>query len=103
MAKNLIPVINGTVVNTPDYLAVTTPAAQFANITTMASGEYYLYTCNVGSWIKQGTNPTASAAAGSLFVPANTPVIIDGGHGVKLSAIYDGVAGKASLARLKMV
>lgn len=101
MAKNFF-VMTGAATQA-DFVAVNTPAASFSNINAMAADQYYMYTANVGSWIKQGAAPVASAAAGSLYVPANTPVLIDGGYGAVLSVIYDGTIGKASLVRVKAV
>jgi hypothetical protein len=47
-----------------------------------------------------GTNSVttvAVAGAGSMFVPANTPIIIDGANGPALAVIDDGTTGKCSL------
>ena len=85
---------------TADEVAVGAASALFPNIQTMAPGQYFIYCANVASWIKQGAAPTASAAAGSLFVPANTPYFISGALGIKLAVIEDGSAGKASLCQV---
>jgi hypothetical protein len=44
--------------------------------------------------------PQASAASGSMYVPANTPIIIDPRVGSDLSVIRDSADGSASLTRL---
>lgn len=85
-----------------DFVAVGATSAQFPNITAMAVNQYFLYSSNVASWIKQGSNPTASAAAGSMFVPAGYPVIICGADGAKLATIQDATGGKASLTPVRM-
>jgi len=46
--------------------------------------------------------PAASAGAGSMFVPANTPIMLDGGVGSDLSVIQDATGGKATLVRCKV-
>jgi hypothetical protein len=63
----------------------------------MLPGKFYLYVANVDSWIAQGATPTASAAAGSMFVPAGLPILILGNNGADLATIEDVAAGKASL------
>ena len=101
MAKNFF-VMTGAVTQA-DSVAVGAVSVTFPNIVAMAADQYYVYTANVASWIKQGATPTASAAAGSMFVPANTPVYIDGAYGVQLAVIQDSTGGKASLVRVKAV
>ncbi len=44
---------------------------------------------------------TASAADGSMYVPANYTVVVDGGLGPQLGVIRDTADGKASLVRAK--
>jgi hypothetical protein len=58
----------------------------------------YVYCANCDSWIQQGNAPTASAGAGSMFVPANMQLVLDGAYGVALSVIADSSSGRASLA-----
>lgn len=60
----------------------------------------YLFASTVNCWILQGANPTATAADGSMFVPANTQIVIWGGMGAKLAVLRDGGSdGKCSLTR----
>lgn len=87
---------------TADVAALGAASVQFA--LAMDASELYLFASSGACWIKQGANPTASAAAGSLFVPANVVVTIDGALGAKLAVIQDGAAtGKASLALARVV
>ncbi len=44
----------------------------------------------------------ATLAAGSLYVPANTQLLLDGGDGPALSVIEDSSGGKASLAPARL-
>lgn len=101
MAKNFY-VMTGTAAQA-DFVAVGAASTLFPNINAMAADQYYVYTANVASWIMQGAAPTAAALAGSMFVPANTPVYIDGAYGAKLAVIQDATVGKASLVRVKAV
>ncbi len=94
----LVPVIA-----TADALAVGAASGQFTAIVAMAAGEFYRYICTVPSWVKQASNPTASAAAGSIYVGAGQELLINGAAGAKLAAIRDGgSSGTASLARLQI-
>jgi hypothetical protein len=61
----------------------------------------YEFVANVDSWICQGASPTASAGAGSMFVPANVPVIIDGVNGAALAVIQDSTSGRAALTPIQ--
>lgn len=63
----------------------------------------YSYVSNVATWIAQGASPTASAGAGSMYVPANVVVILDGAYGAELSVIADASSGKASLTPVSTV
>lgn len=70
--------------------------------TTMAAGEFYLLVSSTLCWVKQGTAPVAASAAdGSTLVPPNTPILIDGSLGPKLSILQHTAAGSASLTRVK--
>lgn len=87
-----------------DQLDVTAVSAQFATIDDMAASRYYRYCCTVPSWIAQGADPTASAAAGSMFADAGEVIVLDGALGVKLAAIREGGSdGTATLTPLKVV
>lgn len=68
----------------------------------MQPGELYVLTCSVAAWVAQGSNPTASAADGNIYVPADTPTLIDGTQGEKLAVLRVGSNdGVATLAKLK--
>lgn len=85
------------------YLAVTDTAApfDFGEGAGMEERGIYSYACTVDSWIAQGETPVASAAAGSMFVPARTVVLIDAAQGENLSALREGgSSGKASLTKM---
>lgn len=66
---------------------------------TMAVDQFWLFTSSTACWMAQGATPVASAGAGSMYVPANTPVMLSGDNGADVSVIQDAVAGKASLVR----
>jgi hypothetical protein len=87
-----------------DEVAVGAASATFPTLlmttTGIAGQNLYQYCSNVASWIAQGAAPTATAGPGSMYVPANTPVLVDGAQGAKLAVIEDSSAGKASLARV---
>lgn len=70
--------------------------------TTMAAGEFYLLVSSTLCWVKQGAAPVAASAAdGSTLVPPNTPMLIDGSLGAKLSILQHTAGGSASLTRVK--
>lgn len=53
-----------------------------------------------GCWVKIAANPTATVAAGSIYVPANTPVFMGGAlGGLKVAAIKDTTAGNLSITQ----
>lgn len=83
-----------------DFLAFTT-AAQFTGIAaTMAAGQMWWFISTAACWILQGANPTATKAVGSLYVPANFYILIDGAQGAKLSVLQDSAGGNAVMQRL---
>lgn len=72
--------------------------------TTMASGEYFVFSTSTDCFIKQGAAPVAASAAdGSTFVGAGQSVLIDGALGAKLSVIRNTADGKATLTRVKFI
>lgn len=72
--------------------------------TTMAAGEFYMLVSSTLCWIKQGAAPVAATAGdGSSLVPPNTPILIDGSLGAKLSILQHTAGGSASLTRVKFV
>lgn len=82
-----------------DEIAVTNASTQFALAmnAAMNSASLYLFTCSTNCWVCQGANPTATAGPGSMFWPANTPLLIDGVRGAKLAVIRNSADGAASL------
>lgn len=53
-----------------------------------------------GCWVKIASNPTATVGAGSIYVPANTPVWFGGAlAGLKVAAIKDTTAGNLSISQ----
>lgn len=67
---------------------------------TMGVADRWLFVSSTNCWIAQGAAPTAAAADGSMFVPANVFVTISGKGGAKLSVIQASAAGTASLTRV---
>lgn len=91
-----------------DEVAVTSSSAQFATLTmdtAVPSGlRVYRFVASTSCWLATGANPTASAAAGSLYVPANTALLLDGAiNGAKVAVIRDAADGKASLTPMLRV
>lgn len=93
--------VTGTVTQA-DEVAVGASSAQFANIVAMAAGSYYILVATTDLWFKQGANPTASAAAGSCFLPKGVQACISGANGIKLAVIEDSATGKASLCQVQL-
>lgn len=58
---------------------------------------FYLFASNTDCWIAQSATPVASAGAGSMYVPANLQVVINGRVGNHIAVIQDAGAGKCSL------
>lgn len=82
------------------FLAVGAASAEFD--LELEPGAFYVYTATVDTWIAQGAEPTASAGAGSMFVPAGVQVTIAGACGAALAAIRASGDGAASLTRLRI-
>ncbi len=85
-----------------DSSTVTVSSQQFGTIVAMAPGQFFAFVSSTACWIKQAADPTASAADGSMFVPAGVIVMIDGTNGVKLAVIRDAADGKASLTPVRV-
>lgn len=66
----------------------------------MVADRYYILVANTDMWFAQADAPVASAGAGSMFLPAKTPVILNGSAGADVSVIQDSAVGKASLTRV---
>jgi hypothetical protein len=92
----LVPVAGSS-----DQKAIIVTPVQFD--TAMAVTEMFLFTCSTACYIAQGANPTASAGDGSMFVPANEPVLIDGAQGAKLSVIRQTADGVATLQEMAVL
>ena len=88
------------VTSTADVMAVTSSAAAMAP--TMVDGGSYIFVCSVACYILQGAAPTATAADGSMYVPAGVTLLLDGTLGAKLSVIRAAGDGTASLTRAKV-
>ena len=60
------------------------------------------YVASVASWVAQGDSSVAASAGatGSIYVPAETELLLDGSNGAYVAAIDAGTAGEASLAPL---
>lgn len=86
-----------------DVATIGAASVQFANINAMAPGQFFVLVASGDLWFLQSANPTASAAAGSCFLPAKTPAIISGANGARIAIIQDGAStGKASLTRVQI-
>lgn len=88
-------------VNSAVVLSVTATSAVFD--TVLSANREYAFVATAATWIKQGTEaspPTASAASGSSYVPANTLVVIHGRNGAKVAAIRASADATACLTAL---
>ena len=88
-------------VDTSTSLSVAVGATSTAFGASMVAGLYYTYVADVASWIAQGASPTASAGAGSCYVPAGVVLPIDGAAGADLAVIEASTGGRASLTRAR--
>ena len=91
----LVPTISAA-----DEIAVGASSATFglAMTTIGVLGQaLYRFVSTTNCWLAQSATPTATSGAGSLFVPANTIVILDGSLGTHAACIQDSTGGKASL------
>jgi hypothetical protein len=90
----MLPVIP----NTGASVVVTVDATEEDFALALTPNSLYVFVSSTNCWIKQGTAPiAATAASGSMFVPANTPLLISGNAGAALSVLRDTADGKASL------
>lgn len=80
-----------------DSQAVGAASAPFTS--TIGKNEIWMFVSTTNCWIAQGANPTAAAADGNMFVPANVIVPISGLGGEKLAVIQASAGGTASLTR----
>lgn len=73
--------------------------------TTMEANKIYMFVSTTNCWIKQDTTAgitalPATAAALSMFWPANKELFLEGRNGATLSVIRDTADGRASLTRI---
>lgn len=84
------------VTGTSELVAVVTASTAFTLV--MNTNEFYMFMSTTTCFIKQSNGATAATAAtGSMMVPANIPVRISGNNGSRLTVIRDAADGKASL------
>jgi hypothetical protein len=88
------------VVDAKNSIETAVGVAAALSTVVMATHRVYAYSCTTNSWIKQdasGNSPVASAASGSMFVPAGFVVYLDGSYGDTLSVIRDTADGKCTV------
>jgi hypothetical protein len=90
------------VTNLSDKIDVTNASTQFATLNAMAAGQRFRFISTTACWIKQAANPTASAAAGSMYVAAGELVNVKGDHGAKLAVIRASADGIATLTPVQV-
>ncbi len=79
-----------------ELAAVTAASATFTLV--MAKNEFYIFVSTTACFIKQTDAATAAtAASGSMLIPAGLGVRISGNNGTRLTVIRDTADGKASL------
>jgi hypothetical protein len=66
----------------------------------VASGATGLITISTNGTGTQTVTTTATAGSGSAYLPANTPIVVDGAYGPKVSVIQDSGGGKASVTQI---
>lgn len=86
-----------------DFMAVGSGEADTS--LTLAARDMYVFTCDIDCYIRQGTAPVAASAAdGSMYVPAGMPVVIDGAQGANVSVIRKGASdGIATFQKVKLL
>lgn len=76
-------------------------AASVQHTLVLTPNVRYLFVSSTLCYIKQGVNPTATAATGNALVPPNFPVIIEGNLGAKLAVLQHTAGGSATLTPIK--
>lgn len=77
-----------------DSRTVTVGSAQAQ---AMVAGEKYRIVSTTNCWIKFGSNPTASAADGNIYLPANVPLyVVASGVNLVCAVIRDTADGTLS-------
>lgn len=85
-----------------DFSTVTSTSQLFT--VTLAQDQYAVITCDVDCYVRQGANPTAAAADGSILVMAGQSIPINGDSGPKVAIIRKGGAdGVATMTRAVLV
>lgn len=79
----------------------TVAGAQVNFSNTMATDKLYVLVSSTLAWCQQGAAPVATAGNGSWLVPPNTPVLVDGALGAKLSILQHTSGGTATLTQLR--
>lgn len=74
-----------------------TVTASSAKAQAMVAGEKYRIVSTTNCWIKFGADPTASAADGNIYLPANLPIyVVASGANVVCAVIRDTADGMLS-------
>ena len=81
-----------------DVVAVGAASAQSAAVP--ANIHKVMLTSTTGCWVAYGVNPTASAAAGSFYLPADCEVVLSAHPSQKFAVIQASTAGSLSVAFL---
>lgn len=68
---------------------------------TMVKGQRYFVVADCAMYVQQGANPTATAADGSCFLPANCPILIEGIDGAKIATIHPSATGFMSVTPVR--
>lgn len=70
----------------------------------LEAGRLYEFTSTVACWVSQGAAETvASAASGSMLVPALSRVVLSGGYGAEVAVIRASGDGTSTLTPLVKV
>lgn len=86
---------SATAADVSDVVAYTAAAAQSVAIPAFVSEVRIV--CSTNAWIAFGTNPTASAADGSIYMPLGHVEYFRVTEGQKISAIRDSADGNMSV------
>ncbi len=81
----------------------TVGAASVLFATVMGGDEVWEFCSSTACFIQQGAAPVASAASGSIFVPAGARVLVFGGQGARLAVIQQTAGGPATLSRVLFI
>ena len=101
VAATLVTAINGSAI--ASYLTVTDNTD--GTVTITVKDRHATFTEQVAhvAFTVAATHPPASAADGSMFVPAGVVITIDGNRGPQLGVIRNSADGNASLTRAQKV